>query len=211
MTDSPKVTLTYFDFSGSRGEECRLALHAAGVAFHDNRIDRAQWVELKPNTPFGSLPTLEIEGRGILAQSNAILTFIGRGHDLHPRDNWEAAKHEALLCAVEEMRAQVNPTMRMEDAEAKKAAREALANDYLPTWGRRVEAQLDGAGPFVAGDRLNVVDIKLYIAIKWFRAGVLDHIPADIFAPYPKLNAVVDAVARHERVVDWQAKTAQAQ
>jgi glutathione S-transferase len=206
MTDSPKITLTYFDIAASRGEECRLALHAAGVAFHDNRIAREQWLELKPKTPFGSLPTLEIEGRGTLAQSNAILTFIGRSHDLHPRDNWEAARHEALMCAVEDLRAQVVPTMRMTDEDAKKAAREALARDYLPTWGERIERQL-GAGPFVAGDRLHVADIKLYMAVQWFRKGVLDHIPADIFAPYTKLNALVDAVGRHERVVDWYAKT----
>jgi glutathione S-transferase len=207
MTTSPKITLTYFDIAASRGEECRLALHAAGVAFTDNRIGREQWLELKPKTPFGSLPTLEIEGRGILAQSNAILTLIGRQHDLHPRDNWEAARHEALMCAVEDLRATVSPTMRIADAEAKKAAREALARDYLPTWGQKVEAQLVGAGPFVGGDRLNVVDIKIYVVLKWFTSGILDHIPADIFAPYTKLNGVAAAVAKHERVVDWYAKT----
>lgn len=206
MTDSPKITLTYFDIAASRGEECRLALHAAGVAFTDNRIPREAWLELKPKTPYGSLPTLEIEGRGVLAQSNAILTFIGRAHDLHPRDNWEAAKHEAILCAVEDLRGQVAPTMRIADEEAKKAARQALARDALPAWGERIERQL-GAGPFVGGDRLNVADIKLFVFVLWFRKGVLDHIPADIFAPYPKLNALVDAVAKHERVVDWYAKT----
>lgn len=34
-------TLTYFDFDGSRGLECRLALHVAGVPFQDVRIGRA--------------------------------------------------------------------------------------------------------------------------------------------------------------------------
>ena len=206
MTDFPKITVTYFDIAASRGEECRLALHVAGVPFHDNRIGFAQWAELKPNTPFGSLPTLEIEGRGILAQSNAILTFIGRAHDLHPRDNWEAAKHEALMCAVEDLRGHVSPTMRIKDEAEKKAAREALASDYLPSWGERVERELAGAAPFVAGDRLNIADIKLYVGVKWFRAGVLDHIPADIFAPYAKLNALVDAVGSHARVADWNSK-----
>ncbi len=206
MTDQPKITLTYFDIAASRGEECRLALHAAGVTFHDNRIKFDQWLALKPNTPYGSLPTLEVEGRGTLAQSNAILTFIGRGHDLHPRDNWEAAKHEALLCAVEDMRGHVSPTMRIKDAGEKQAAREALARDYLPAWGATIEHQL-GSGPFVGGERLNVVDIKIYIAIKWFRAGVLDHIPADVFGSFAKLNALVDAVGQHPRVVDWSART----
>jgi glutathione S-transferase len=206
MSDAPKLTLTYFDIAASRGEECRLALHAAGLAFHDNRIVFDQWPGLKPNTPFGSLPTLEIEGRGVLAQSNAILSYIGRTYDLLPRDPWEAAKHEALMCAVEEMRGLVGPTMRIKDADEKKAAREALARDYLPTWGAKLEAQL-GSGPFVGGERLGVADIKLYVGLRWFKSGALDHIPTDIFSGYPKLEALYQAVAQHEKVVDWAAKS----
>jgi glutathione S-transferase len=206
MPDAPKITLTYFDLAASRGEECRLALHAAGLEFHDNRIAFDQWMALKPSTPFGSLPTLELEGRGVLAQSNAILSYIGRTHDLLPRDPWEAAKLEALMCAVEEMRGHVSPTMRIKDEAEKKAAREALARDYLPTWGAKLEAQL-GSGPFVSGDRMSVADIKLYVGLRWFRAGVLDHIPSDIFAGFPKIEALYQAVERHEKVVDWYAKT----
>ena len=36
------TTLTYFDFDGSRGLECRMALHIAGVEFTDNRLNREQ-------------------------------------------------------------------------------------------------------------------------------------------------------------------------
>lgn len=206
MTDAPKITLTYFDIAASRGEECRLALHVAGVAFHDNRIGFEKWAALKPSTPFGSLPTLEIEGRGTLAQSNAILAYLGRTYDLLPRDPWEAAKHEALMCAVEDLRAHVSPTMRIKDADEKKAAREALARDYLPTWGAQLEAQL-GAGPFVGGDRLGVADIKLFVVLRWFKTGVLDHIPTNVFAPFTKLDALYQAVERHEKIAGWYAKT----
>ena len=33
-----KPRLIYFDFAGSRGEECRIALHLAGVDFEDVRV-----------------------------------------------------------------------------------------------------------------------------------------------------------------------------
>ena len=33
-----KSRLTYFDFAGSRGEECRIALHLAGIDFDDMRV-----------------------------------------------------------------------------------------------------------------------------------------------------------------------------
>ena len=63
-----KYKLTYFDFSGSRGEECRLALHVAGVEFEDNRISREAWQILKPSTPYGAVPILETPGKPPLAQ-----------------------------------------------------------------------------------------------------------------------------------------------
>ena len=100
-----KPKLTYFDSPSSRGEECRLALHVAGVDFEDVRIESAEWPALKPKPPFGSLPTLEMPGHPILAQSNAILALIGRLHGLHPKDAFEAARHEAMLCHVEDLRA----------------------------------------------------------------------------------------------------------
>lgn len=205
----PKPKLTYFDFAGSRGEECRLALYIAGVEFEDNRIDRSTWPELKPQTPFGSLPTFELEGRGTLAQSNAILVYIGREHGLHPRDNWQAAQHEALMCAVEDLRANVSPTLRITDADEKKRAREELAANYLPRWGTHVERALNGlgAGPFVGGDTISVADLKLYIVSRWFSSGIIDHVPSDIFAAFTRLIGVERAVAAHPKVVEWYART----
>jgi glutathione S-transferase len=205
----PKPKLTYFDFAGSRGEECRLAFHLAGVDFEDNRIARESWMELKPKTPFGSLPTLELEGGGTLAQSNAILVYIGREHGLHPRDNWDAAQHEALLSAVEELRATVVPTLRITDAEEKKRAREELAAGFLPRWGGNIERVLGGlgSGPFVAGDAIHVADIKLYIAARWFSSGSVDHVPSTIFADFPRLIGVERAVAAHPKIVQWYARS----
>jgi len=201
-----KPKLTYFDAPTSRGEECRLALHCAGVDFEDDRIQRAAWPSLKPTTPFGSVPVLEVPGRPPLAQSNAILVYVGREHGLHPRDAFEAARHEAVMCHVEDLRAEVTPTLRMTDEAAKKSAREALAKSYLPAWAASAEKQI-GDGPFFAGAQLNVVDIKLYMAVRWFARGTVDHIPASIFSGYPKLTRVHDAVRDDARVLAWYAKT----
>ena len=51
--------------------------------------------------------------------------------------------------------------------------------------------------PFFAGEKINVVDVKLYKAVDWFIGGKVDHIPATIFAGYPKLSGVYDAVRNH--------------
>lgn len=205
----PKPKLSYFDFAGSRGEECRLALYLAGVEFEDNRVKGPSWPELKERTPYGSLPTFEIEGRGTLAQSNAILVYIGREHGLHPRDNWEAARHEELMSAVEDLRAAVVPTLRIANAEEKKKAREELASGFLPRWGGCVDRVLNGIGPgpFVAGDTIQVADLKLYMAARWFSSGNVDHVPTDVFARFPRLVGVERAVASHPKIVEWYARS----
>lgn len=198
-----KARLIYFDAPVSRGEECRLALHLAGVDFEDVRIKGADWPGMKDSTPYGALPVLELPGKPPLAQSNAILVMIGRAHGLHPKDDFEAARHEGMMQHVEDLRGAVGPTIRMSDAE-KKAARVALASGYMPQWAQAAEKNL-GDGPFFGGDKISVVDLKLHMAVRWFIGGKVDHIPATIFSAYPKLMRVHDAVRDHAGVKSWYA------
>jgi glutathione S-transferase len=191
MTD---LTVTYFDLSGSRGEEVRLALTLAAVPFTDNRVDRADFAALKPDIPFGALPLLSVAGQGDFSQSNAILRLIGRRHGLYPDDIWEAARHDALMEASEDLRHKISPTMRMTDPVARTAARQQLVAGYLPQWGQSVEL-LIGDGPFVGGAEPGVADIKLYMVHRWISAGGVDDIPADIFDGLPRLTALTRAMA----------------
>ncbi len=50
------------------------------------------------------------------------------------------------------------------------------------------------------------LDLKLYLAVRWFVGGKVDYIPATIFAGYPKLTAIHDAVRDHAGVKSWYAK-----
>jgi glutathione S-transferase len=201
-----KPKLFYFDAPVSRGEECRLALHLAGVDFEDVRLSRDQWAAMKPTSPFGSLPVLELSGHPPLAQTNAILVYVGRKYGLHPKDDFEAARHEAVMCHVEDLRGAVGPTMRITDEAEKKKAREALVASFLPAWGAYAEKQM-GGGPFFAGAQLHVVDLKLHLAVRWFLGGKVDHVPATIFSAFPRLMRVHDAVRDDARVKSWYART----
>lgn len=200
-----KPKLVYYDAPVSRGEECRLALHVAGVDFEDVRVKPGDWPNLKPTTPYGAIPVFEVPGHPPLAHSNAILVLIGRKHGLHPKDDFEAARHEGMMAYVEELRGHVGPTLRLQ-GEEKQKAREALAASYLPQWGATVEKHL-GDGPFFAGAQLNVVDLKLHMAVRWFIGGKVDHIPATIFSGFPKLVRLYEAVRDDARIKGWYAKS----
>lgn len=204
MTQKPR--LTYFDAPVSRGEECRLALFLAGVDFEDRRLTRDQWSALKPSTPFGSVPTLEIPGKPVLAQSNAILAYVGRGHGLHPADPHEAALHEAMMAHVEDLRAAITPSMRTADAAEKQRMRETLAATTIPTWAAFAERAIHPTGPFFAGEKLHVVDLKILMTVRWLRGGSLDHVPKTVLDGAPRLLRVHDAVDAHPRVREWASR-----
>ena len=199
-----KPRLIYFNAPVSRGEECRLALHLAGIDFEDVRIDAAAWPGMKETTPYGGMPILELPGHPPLAHSNAILVLIGRRHGLHPADDFDAARHEGMMEHVEALRHAVSRTIRMDDAE-KKVTREALVANFLPAWARAAEKNIAGE-PFFGGAKINVVDLKLHMAVRWFIGGKVDHIPATIFAAYPKLIRVYEAVRDHPGVKSWYAR-----
>lgn len=190
--------LSYFDFEGSRGLDCRLALALAGVPFVDDRIGRADWPARKATLPFGAVPLLTVDGRE-LAQANAILVYVGRTHDLHPSDPWEAAQHEALMHSVEDLRNKVPPKGATDDDT--RAAREAFAAGWLTRWATTVDAAI--AGPFVGGDKPQVVDIKLYVILRSLAAGTYDHIPATFLDAWPKLKALIASVDALPAVAGW--------
>lgn len=198
------LRLTYFDAAMSRGEECRLALFLAGAEFEDHRIQRAEWAALKAATPFGSLPTLEQPGKPVVSQSNAILGYVGRRYGLLPTDDWEAMRLESLMSAVEDLRHAVSKTFGIADAAELQRLRAQLVEGPLRTWAVNMEKQIQG--PFAGGEQISVADVKLFVVMGWFKKGVLDHIPADVLEPFPKLEHLFASVKAHPKIVEWYAR-----
>lgn len=196
-------TLTYFDFPGGRGEASRLALHVAQADWVDDRFT-GDWPATKPTTPFGGLPTLTVPGKGVLSQSNAILEYIGRQHGLLPDEPFEAARHVAFMNAIEDLRAAAATTSR-KDEDEKRAARAAFATGFFRQWATHASAEI--RGPFVAGHVMSVADLKLHVAMRSYANGVYDHIPETILEPFPKITTLMEAVAAHPRVADWEARS----
>jgi glutathione S-transferase len=196
-----KYKLTYFDFPGGRGEDCRLALHIAGADFEDDRVKGPTWRDRKASTPFGAMPVLTVDGVGELGQSNAILVYLGGQLEMHPTEPFQAARHLAVMGAVEDMRRTLQGLPTKDESE-KKAKREEVASGYMQTWGANVQRQI-GEGPFLAGKALCVADLKLFVLMRWFATGGFDHVPRDVFAGFPKLIALYEAVEAHPKVAAW--------
>ena len=201
----PKLILNYFDFDGSRGEVARLAMHVGGVAFEDRRIPRKEWPNLRDTAPFQSLPTLEVDGQ-VIAQSNTINRYVGKLAGLYPKDDWQAALVDEVMDAVEDITTRIGTTFTLE-GDAKKKAREALAEGSLLRFLQQLEARLKrGGGEWFVEKRLTVADLKCYLWIRWLKSGALDHIPADIVDKNaPLLARHMERVKNHPKIAAYYA------
>jgi glutathione S-transferase len=146
---------------------------------------------------------LELEGKAV-SQSNAILGWVGRKSGLLPNDEWEAMRLDSLMSAVEELRAVITRTFGISDPAELKRRRQELVEGPLRTWLAHAERQV--RGPFASGESISVADIKLFLVVGWLKKGVLDHVPPDVVSPFPKLEALFEAVGRHPKVVEWYAR-----
>lgn len=200
-----KLKLTYFDFDGGRGEVPRIALTLGGIDFDDDRVAFADWQSRKPDTPFGAMPVLEIDGRR-LAQSNTINRYVGKLAGLYPSDPWQAALCDEAMDAVEDIAQKIVPTFDMAEP-AKQTAREALAAGPIPFFLRGLEARLEAnGGRYFADDRLTVADLKVALWVRHLRSDALDHVPPDLPERVaPKLVQHFDRVTHEPGVVAYYA------
>ena len=174
-----KYKLTYFDFDGGRGEPIRIAFHAAGIEFEDNRLSFAEFGEMRQSTRFNAVPVLEINGAEV-TQSNGISRYVGKLAGLYPTDDLQALYCDEAMGVAEDVMHRVVPTFSLKGEELKQA-REKLADGWIPIYLRGLDALLTrGGGQYFAANRLTVADLKILVLTRWLSSGGLDHIPADI-------------------------------
>jgi glutathione S-transferase len=171
--------LTYFDFAGGRAEPIRIAFHAAGIEFEDDRLSFPEFAQMRHRTRFNAVPVLEIDGAAV-TQSNGLSRYIGKLAGLYPTDDLQAWYCDEALGAVEDSYHHIVRTFGLEGDELK-AAREKLADGWLSVYLRGLDELLArGGGAYFADHRLTVADLKVYVQIRSLIAGTLDHVPTEL-------------------------------
>lgn len=200
-----KYKLTYFDFDGGRGEPIRIALHAAGIAFEDNRLSFAQFSEMRKGTRFNAVPVLEIDGAAV-TQSSAICRYVGRKAGLYPADDLQALYCDEVMDAQEDLSQRIGPTFGLKGEELR-LAREKLVQGWMSVFLRGLEQLLvRGGGKYFANDGLTIADLKTFVQTRWLRSGALDHVPADLVEKLaPGLAEHQERVAQDPRVLAYYA------
>lgn len=202
----PQLKLNYFDFHGGRAEPARIALHLGGIAFEDHRFSFAEFAEFRQRTPFGQVPTLEVDGVHV-TQCDAINRYAGKLAGLYPTDPLQALFCDEVMYVVEEASVRLGPTFRMTGDE-QKAARLALVNGPMPVYLAWLQAQLQAhGGEFFADNRLTMADLKVFVDVRGLNSGRLDHVPTDLVERVaPALNAHMARIANLPGVQAYYAQ-----
>ncbi len=204
----PQLKLSYFDTHGGRAEPVRLALHLGGVAFEDHRFAFPEFAEFRKSTPFGQVPTLDVDGTQF-TQSDALLRFAGKLAGLYPTDPLQALYCDEVTYVVEDAGVKMGPTFRM-SGDKQKAARLALVNGFMPVYlawlQQRLQAQ---GGEFFADGRLTVADLKVFIDVRALNSGRFDHVPTDLVERVaPALTAHMQRIGETPAVKAYYAQFA---
>jgi len=195
--------LTYFNARGLT-EPIRYIFAYAEVNYDDVRIEKEAWPELKPNTPWGQVPILEVTSEGqTLAQSTAIARYLARKFNLTGSSELEAARCDELIDALADMRAEWRKFFMASDeekkAEFKKAFLEVTVPKYLGKFDSIIKA--NPAGKLV-GDSTTWTDLVVACMIE----GLEKTVDENLLNDYPNVKALVTEVHSIPQIKTWREK-----
>lgn len=219
----PAYVLYYWPEIQGRGEFVRLALEEAGAPYVDvarlprskgggvEAILRVLGGELGPHLPFAP-PVLQA-GDVVVAQTAAILEFLGPRLGLVPRGAGERLWAHQLQLTVTDLVAEVHDTHHpistdlyfgQQKPEARRRTRHFLSAripKFLGYFERVVERS---GGPWALGKRFSYVDLSLFQLMEGL-AYAFPRTMRDVAPRLRRLRAVTEAVRRRPRISAYLA------
>ena len=200
--------LTYTRKGKNNNEIFNALINLGNVAFEDHRFTFAEFAEVRKSTPFGQVPTLQVDGV-LVTQCDAILRYAGKLGGLYPTDPFQALLCDEVMYVVEEASVKLGPSFRL-SGDAQKEARLALVNGSMPVYLAWLQNQLLAhGGEYFADNRLTVADLKVFVDVRALNSGRLDHVPTDLVEKAaPLLNAHMQRVGQNPAVLAYYAQFA---
>ena len=198
------IKLTYFNIEGL-AEKIRLALKIGKCEHEDIRINFNEWNGIKNNTPYGQLPMINVDGiEEPIAQSGAILRYVGKKTNLYPNNDLEALYIDELVSLQEDISSKIGVSIYigmkpetygypsdLSDDDKKiiqKTLRQNLANEDgdLHKFLNIVNNKLS-KDKFFTGDSPTIADCAFLPLFRQLRSGRLDYLPTNILDKYTNI------------------------
>ncbi|KAI1704303.1 WD40-like beta propeller repeat domain-containing protein [Ditylenchus destructor] len=192
--DKHHYKFSYFDVR-SLGEACRLLFAYGGQEYEDVRVQWADWAELKPKTPLGKLPVLEVDhGKFVLSQSSAIARYLAEKYGLAGKGEEEKARVNELLDWHKDQHREMVTYAALKAGfpfpmDVKVAYEEHFLptmKTYLPVLQKLIKASKSG---FLVASGLTFVDFFVADVLQ-----TLSQFEPETFAEYSELSAYISRV-----------------
>ncbi len=193
----PSYKLYYFPGRG-RAEVSRFIFKQAEVDFEDVRITGEDWAKLKPNTPYGSMPVLEVDGK-MLGGSGSMQRYLAEKFGLAGSNDFENAEIDSIVDAIGDL-AQELAKCHFEKDEAKKTELlEKLKNETIPKFLGIFEKLISSnASGWIYGSKVTYADFALYNVMGWVKMGA-----AEALDSFPAVKKNTEAVEALPNIAKW--------
>ncbi|XP_046392667.1 glutathione S-transferase-like [Ischnura elegans] len=197
---APTYKMTYFPVKGL-GEPIRFLLAYGKIEYEDYRFDSAKWPEIKPTTPFGKAPTLEIDGK-VLHQSVAISRYLAKQLKLAGDNDWESLECDIMVDTIGDLRAQIAAYYYDKENPNRGTKKDLLVKETVPFYLQKLDAVVAKNNGYLANGKLTWADL--------FFVSILDYLEAmmemSFTEHYANLKALKEKVLALPAIKEWVEK-----
>ncbi|XP_076239149.1 glutathione S-transferase S4 [Calliopsis andreniformis] len=192
--------LKYFNVMGL-AEPIRFLLSYGGVEFTDIRLEHSSkdWINMKPTTPFGQMPVLEIDGKEY-AQTLPICHYLAKQFNLLGKTDLDTLQIDAIANALHDFRRlTISQYYRESDPVVKAKKREEVFTNVIPFYLSKLEELAKNNDGYLHGGQLSYADL-FFVAIS---DSINTAYESDITKDKPHLKALKEKILAIPSIKAW--------
>ena len=198
----PTYKFKYFPVE-AKGELIRFIFAQAGVDYEDVRIPFDDWPAMKPSTPFGHLPVLEMDDE-TLTGSGPTARYLAETFGLAGSSPLENVRIAAIKDVQDEVVLKMVRAFFEKDEAKKAEAKADIVNTSIPTYLGYMEKTItsNSGNGWLFGSKVTYVDLNLLLAVDFMKIFKEDNLLDD----YPAVKKLTEAVRSLPNIANWLAK-----
>ncbi|XP_072354189.1 glutathione S-transferase P-like [Scyliorhinus torazame] len=208
----PEYTITYFPVRG-RCSSMRMLMADQGQTWKEEVISKDEWTNgnMRDSCAFGQLPKFS-DGDFVLVQSNTILRYLGRQHNLYGKGVKEATLIDMVNDGAEDLRVKYGILIFKEYETGKEAFIKSIPAELKPF--EDILAKNNGGKDFLVGNKISYADynlVDLLSNLEVLSPGCLKVTPllkayVERVLARPKLKAYLESDAHKKVVINGNMK-----
>ncbi len=173
----------------------------AGVDFEDVRISHGEeWLKLKPNMPYGTIPVLEVDGKQ-LAGSGSIQRYLAEKFGLAGSNDFENAQVNSIVDVGNDFGHKFAEVLFEKDESRKSELIKKLEDEVMPKYlGIFEQILTKNASPdgWLFGSMVTYADLGFYHLMCWLKEGY-----SSLLDKYPAIKKNMAAVEALPNIAKW--------